>query len=114
MKNYILTLLFALVTLTGCNNDEYYYKTPGEMTGEKLTELITANSYMRQCFISDLCLNGEPRRFSIEGQFLHLEADNYFRATTLDLNQLLRWEYVEVNNKPQSYFHFVFNTNDNR
>ena len=39
MKHHILTFLIFFF-LTSCNKEEYYYKTPGEITGEKILELI--------------------------------------------------------------------------
>ena len=84
MKNYILTLLFALVALTSCNNDEYYYyKTPGEITGEKIIEMVVANNWQSQCVIPGI--NNEPRGFLVEGQFLHLNPGNGWRQVTSDV-----------------------------
>ena len=111
MKNYILTLLLALVALTSCNNDEYYYyKTPGEITGEKIMEMVVANNYQQQCVIPGV--NNQPRSFHIEGQFLHLNGENRWRKVSFDLNQLLRWEYIDFTypDVNKSYFHFTFNT----
>ena len=55
MKNYILTLLFALVALTSCNNDEYYYyKTPGEITGEKIIEMVVENNWPPSLFLATM------------------------------------------------------------
>lgn len=103
MKNYLLTLLFAFMALTSCNNDEYYYKTPGEITGEKITELVTTGICKQQCVI--IGVSSQPRSFHIEGQFLHLDADDNYSAVSYDLNHLLKWEYYN-----NSYFYFTFNT----
>ena len=54
MKKHIFTLLFALVALTGCNNDEYYYQTPGEITGEKITELVTSGGQKAKCIVEGI------------------------------------------------------------
>ena len=107
MKNYILTLLFALVTLTGCTTEEYYYKTPGEVTGEKITELLESGNYMSQCQIANYYTVSVP--FSIEGQFLHIETG--YNTMTFDLNQLTVWTYVKSNNAKNSYFSFNFKMN---
>ena len=106
MKNYILTLLFAFVALTSCNNDEYYYKTPGEITGEKIIEMVKANNYITLCVIPGIY--SEPRSFHVDGQFLHLDAGNGWREVTYDLNHLLNWEYIPQNNN-RGYFRFKFN-----
>ena len=107
MKNYILTLLFAFVALTSCNNDEYYYyKTPGEITGEKIIEMVEANYYQQQCVITGF--NSQPRSFYIEGQFLHLNEENGWRQVTFNLNQLQKWEYIQPKND-KGYFQFKFN-----
>ncbi len=106
MKNYILTLLFAFVALTSCNNDEYYYKTPGEITGEKIIEMVKANDYITLCVIPGIY--SEPRSFHVDGQFLHLDAGNGWRQVTFDLNHLQKWEYIQQNNN-RGYFHFKFN-----
>ena len=103
MKNYILTLLFALVAFTSCNTDEYYYKTPGEITGEKIIELVE-NGHMSQCIV-DKHFN-DVRNFKVDGQFLHVMSDN--NTLTFDLNHLKVWKYVRMNNVPESYFSFYF------
>ena len=107
MKNYILTLLFALVTLTGCTTEEYYYKTPGEVTGEKITELLESGQYMSKCKIVNYY--SVVANFSIEGQFLHVYTGN--NTMTFDLNQLHAWSYVQMNSQQESYFSFNFNMN---
>ena len=106
MKNYILTLLFALVALTGCKREEYYYKTPGEITGEKITEMLESGQYRSQCRIVNYY--NTTVNFSIEGQFLHLVTSN---TLTYDLNQLHVWSYVKMPNDSESYFSFNFNMN---
>ena len=108
MKNYILTLLFAFVALTSCNNDEYYYyKTPGEITGEKIIEMVVENNWQKQCIIPGI--TSIPRSFHVEGQFLHLNAEDGWRQVTFDLNHLQKWEYIQQNNNT-GYFHFKFNS----
>lgn len=110
MKNYFLTLLFALVALTACNDtEEYYYKTPGEITGEKITELLETGSRMSQCRIS--AFFNDVRKFTIEGQFLHVYGNNNNQNLTFDLNQLHVWSYVEMPYTNESYFSFNFNMN---
>ena len=105
MKNYILTLLFALVALTGCTKDEYYYKTPGEITGEKITELLESGDYMSRCKIT--MHFSDVRNFTIEGQFLHVHGGQ--RTLTFNLNQLIVWSYIDLKqNAQQNYFSFTF------
>lgn len=90
MKNYILTLLFALVSLTACDNsDEYYYKTPGEVTGEKIMELVESG-YPSNCYIYPSYLKKEVS-FTIEGQFLYVYDNN--KSYAFDLNHLNSWIY---------------------
>lgn len=110
MKNYILTLLFALVSLTACDNsDEYYFKTPGEITGDKLVELIEKDQYNAQCKISSFF--NDVRRFSVEGQFLHVYGNSNHQTLTFDLNKLHVWSYVSMPYVTDSYFSFNFNMN---
>ena len=107
MKKYIFTLLFALVALTGCNNDEYYYyQTPGEITGEKITELVTNGGQNAQCIVEGYF--NDVRRFAVEGQFLHVYGGGDYRDMTFDLNQLQLWSYVRSDVPSQNYFLFTF------
>ncbi len=102
MKHHILTFLIFFF-LTSCNKEEYYYKTPGEITGEKILELIN-EGYPALCWISNPNFSGNYP-FKIEGQFLLLEHLEHNATYTFDLNQLLYWRATWKTN-----FTFVFNT----
>ena len=91
MKNYIFTLLFVLVGLTSCEKNEYYYKTPGEITGEKIMEMVESGC-KANCQISPLYYDYVSGTFTIEGQFLHVSDGDYVH--TFNLNQLVTWTYV--------------------
>ena len=89
MKKYILTLLFAVVFMTSCEKNEYYYKTPGEITGEKIMELVESG-YPSSCYIYPSYLKKEVN-FTIEGQFLYVYDKT--KSYAFDLNHLNSWIY---------------------
>jgi hypothetical protein len=97
----------------------YYYKyflcrkQPFKITVICHTVILRSFSfcyYQQQCVIPGV--NNQPRSFYIEGQFLHLNGENRWRKVSFDLNQLLRWEYIDFTypDVNKSYFHFTFNT----
>lgn len=101
MKNYILTLLFVLVGLTSCEKNEYYYKTPGEINGEKIMEMVESGC-KANCQISPHFYFDVSGTFTIEGQFLHVNEGGYIH--TFDLNQLITWNY----SSKSEMFVFIF------
>lgn len=102
MKHYFLIFITCLL-ISSCNKEEYYCKTAGEITGEKILELLD-EGYPAKCWISSPNFSGSYS-FKIDGQFLQLEHPEHNAVYTFDLNQLLYWRVTW-----ETDFLFVFNT----
>lgn len=100
MKTFILTCLLAIATLTSCSEDKYYYQTPGEITGQLLTEMIDTGHKAKCRILPNI---NEEYDFKVEGQFIYLTSAR--NTWAYDLNHLVMWEYSNVGD----YFIFEFN-----
>lgn len=89
------------ISLTGCQ-DDVVVKTPGEITGGKIMELVSSRVAPPQCYIWNLS-DKDLFDFEIDGQFLLVkskEIKNY--NLTFNLNELL---YFQIDG---NYFWFTF------
>lgn len=88
------------VVFVGCQ-DDVVVKTPGEITGEKIMELVSSHAIPPQCYIWNL--SDSFFTFEIEGQFLQVKGkENKSYNLTFNLNELL---YFQIDG---NYFWFTF------
>jgi hypothetical protein len=105
MKNF-MNLFFAAILifqLIGCDKDDVIIKTPGELTGEKIIELVTSEKVLPKCSFWQPKLQG-TFSFTVEGQFLHVTSLDGYARFSLDLNKLL---YYQVTDYKELYFTFI-------
>lgn len=107
MKTILKFLILIVLTcqmsilLTGCQ-DDVVVKTPGEITGEKIMELVNSHAAPPQCYIWDLSAR-DLFTFEIDGQFLEVKSKEIKGYNlTFNLNELL---YFKIDG---NYFWFTF------
>lgn len=94
------------ISLTGCQ-DDVVVKTPGEITGEKIMELVNTNQAKAVAsFVSKSANRNYEFSFYIEGQFLyakHPESKQSFDLV-FDLNHLTSFFLSSIDKVFTFYF----------
>ena len=95
--NILLASMF-LFTITGCDEEDVIVKTPGEITGEKIDNLLLNNA------CKNLGRNARVvstyYRFHIDGQYLIFDSE---QPKYYDLNHLVSFE---INSDKTVLFYF--------